>query len=142
MKHFTSISGSLLATFLLLISCATAKCDASCDLLTMRPAAHKTSAGAKSTMHDCGMETMAAANVAVFATHAACAHAVCTHDPFVTQAEETLPLPVVPVRTFVVATSTDFPLRHAASASAPHSSEETPPLRNITPLALASILRV
>ena len=145
-----AITGGVLAVFLLIFSCVSARCEVVCELgplhssgsrlnQTKSDTAEQATMDSMPGMEDCDGPSAASPDDggARIAVKANCGHRVCEHESVVTQPEHSLDL-----RLFVaVFVTTLFPSKLQLSIG-PLVAFDTPPPGSRTPLELNSILRL
>lgn len=144
-----AITGGVLAVFLLIFSCVSARCEVVCEMTPLhmhaQPASKKADASQQAGtsdmpgMQDCDGPSAKSSQdrETQFSAMANCDHRVCAHESVVAQPEHTLKLSVF----VAVYVATLYPEK-LQLAVGPSVAFETPPLRGLTPLELSSSLRV
>lgn len=144
-----AMTGAILAVFLLVFSCASARCELACETESMhthphskQAQSHPAESGAMADMADMadcdGAAGMSAQDHGIqLIAKTACEHQVCQHESVVAQSEHTLKLTL-----FAAVYVATLPHLKLQLSAAPAPAFETPPLRGLTPLDQSSILRV
>ena len=148
--NLRAINGGVLAVFLLIFSCLSARCKVVCEMGPLhssytQPERTKTGTAQHTAMsdmpatEDCdgSMGSAGSENASKVMASANCDHHVCQHDSVLIQPEQTLKLPV-----FVAVLIATFHAQRLELSYSPSVAFETPPLRALSPLELNSILRI
>jgi len=143
-----AMTGGVLAVFLLVFSCVSARCEVVCEMgpfhMHAQPESTKADTNQQASMDDMpgmdcdGPSTKFSRNGGIqLSANMNCDHHACEHESVVTQPEHTLKLAA-----FVAVYVAILHPQKLQLAIGPLAAFETPPLRGLTPLELNSILRV
>lgn len=148
MNRFRTLTGTIIAAMLLIMSCGSARCEAACDSESFRPACHSEQPAshaeqhAMSGMRDCGMQAANEPSGASFQmAHSQCLHQVCKQDVAVFQSEKHFQADKHQLRVFGAVLSLGMRLQRSSHIQLARGNLP-PPLRSISPLQMSSILRI